>query len=158
MRSVSVSTDGIKRGKVVAWCPKSKDMDYRERVSESLWSYVGKVMRHRKRNNRKVEQWNGLQCRFFITISQVWNNLWNTHKLWFRACSNSTVWGGDLRASSVKSHKDRDLGTFEGWYMERSSVMKYIRSQQSHSSLRLGKPNYTKLKCFTAKGTSQSDL
>ena len=35
MRSVSVSTDGIKRGKVVAWCPKSKDKDYMERVSEA---------------------------------------------------------------------------------------------------------------------------
>ena len=42
--------------------------------------------------------------------------------------------------------------------MERNSAMKCIGSQQSHSSLRLGKPNYTELKCYTAKGTSQSDL
>jgi len=37
-------------------------------------------------------------------------------------------------------------------------MMKFTGSHPCHSSLWLGNANYTKLKCFTAKGTSQVDL
>lgn len=55
-------------------------------------------------------------------------------------------------------HKDRDLGTFESLQWELYRAVKIAGGHPCHSSLRLGNANYTELKCFTAKGTSQVDL
>ena len=50
------------------------------------------------------------------------------------------------------------MGTFESLSWECYSMMNMAGSQPYHSSQRLGNASYTKLKYFTAKGTSQIDL